>query len=64
MTKPTSREAAHRKAANCKLVSTKLTDAQRMILAGAAQRDDGAATLAECMTEKAAHKLAAALVQN
>jgi hypothetical protein len=64
MTKPTSRSAAQRKPANRKLVSNKLTDAQRMILAGAAQRDDGAATLAEGMTEKAAHKLADALIQN
>jgi hypothetical protein len=62
MKKPTTRKAAEGKPINQALVSTKLTDAQRIVLSGAAQRNDGAATLVERMTEKAAEKLAAALI--
>jgi hypothetical protein len=40
-----------------------LTDARRIVLSCAAQRDDGAKTLPESMTEKAAQKLAATLIQ-
>jgi hypothetical protein len=46
-----------------KSTSTGLTDTQLIVLSGAAQRDDGAATLPEGMTEKAAQKLAATLVE-
>ena len=53
MTKLTTREST----------STRLTDTQRIVLSRAAQREDGAAALSEGMTEKAAQKLAAALVR-
>ena len=53
MTKPTTRKA----------VSIKLNDTQLIVLSRAAQREDGAATLPEGMTEKAAQKLAATLVE-
>ena len=43
--------------------STVLTDTQRFVLSCAAQRHDGAATLPEGMTERAAQKLAAMLVE-
>jgi hypothetical protein len=43
--------------------STRLTDTQLFVLSRAARRDDGAATLPDGMTEKAAHKLAATLVR-
>ena len=43
---------------------TRLTDTQRIVLSRAAQREDGAAALSEGMTEKAAQKLAAALVRD
>jgi hypothetical protein len=62
MTKPTTRKAAERKPANQATISIKLTDAQRIVLSGAVQRDDGAATLPERMTEKAAEKIAATLI--
>jgi hypothetical protein len=58
MTKLTTHNSTKRKS-----TSTKLTDAQLIVLSLAAQRDDGAATLPEGMTEKAAQKLAAALVE-
>jgi Protein of unknown function (DUF3489) len=43
--------------------STVLTDTQRFVLSCAAQRHDGAATLPEGLTERAAQKLAATLVE-
>jgi hypothetical protein len=46
-----------------KSTSTRLTDTQLIVLSRAAQREDGAAALSEEMTEKAAQKLAAALVR-
>jgi hypothetical protein len=65
MSKPTTRKAIERKSANrdvISLKSVKLTDLQRFVLSGAAERADGAATLPEQMTEKAAQKLAATLI--
>jgi len=62
MTKPTTSKTAERKQPNLAAISIKLTDTQRSALSGAAQRDDGAATLPERMTEKAAQKLAATLI--
>ena len=53
MTKLTSRKST----------STRLTDTQLMVLSRAVQREDGAATLPDGMTEKAAQKLAATLVE-
>jgi hypothetical protein len=46
-----------------KSTSTRLTDTQLIVLSRAAQREDGAAALPDGMTEKAAQKLAAALVR-
>ena len=46
-----------------KFTSIQLTDTQLIVLSHAAQREDGAATLPEGMTEKAAQKLAATLVE-
>jgi hypothetical protein len=43
--------------------STRLTDTRLIVLSRAAQREDGAATLPDGMTEKAAQKLAATLVE-
>jgi hypothetical protein len=63
MPKNTTREAAERKPANQAPIAIKLTDAQWIVLSGAARRDDGAATLPERMTEKAAQKLAATLIE-
>jgi hypothetical protein len=62
MKKPITRKAAEGKPANQATISIKLTDTQRIVLSGAAQRDDGAVTLPERTTEKAAQKLAAALI--
>src|SRR5471032_3101150 len=65
MSKPTTRKAIERKSANrdvISLKSVKLTDLQRFVLSGAAERADGAALLPERMTEKAAQKLAATLI--
>jgi hypothetical protein len=45
-----------------KSTSTKLTHMQLIVLSHAAQREDGAATLPDGITEKAAQKLAATLV--
>ena len=53
MTKLTTRKSA----------STNLTDTQLIVLSRAAQREDGAAILPEGITEKAARKLAATLVE-
>jgi Protein of unknown function (DUF3489) len=52
-----------RKSTKHKSTSTRLTDTQLVVLSRAAQRQDGAATLPEGMTEKAAQKLAAMLVE-
>jgi hypothetical protein len=46
-----------------KSTSIKLTDTQLIVLSRAVQREDGAATLPDGMTEKAAQKLAATLVE-
>jgi hypothetical protein len=62
MKKPTTRKATECELANQATISIKLTDAQRIVLSGAAQRDDGAGTLPERMTEKAAEKFAATLI--
>jgi hypothetical protein len=62
MEKPTTRKAAEHKPANQATISIKLSDTQRIVLSGAAQRDDGGATLPERMTEKAAQKFAATLI--
>jgi hypothetical protein len=62
MTKPTPRKTAERKPANQATISIKLTNAQRIVLSGAAQRDDGAAKLPERITEKAAQQLADTLI--
>ena len=43
--------------------STRLTDTQLIVLSRAAQREDGAAAVSEGMTEKAAQKLAASLIE-
>jgi hypothetical protein len=63
MSKTTNRTTIHRKRTNRDLVSTKLTDAQRIVLSSAAQRDDGAAAVPDRMTEKAALKLEATLIR-
>jgi Protein of unknown function (DUF3489) len=63
MPKPTARKIVERKPASRDLVPPKLTEAQRIVLSHAAQRDDGAATLPERMTEKTAQKLAAILIE-
>jgi uncharacterized protein YciI len=60
MPKPTIRKAIERKPIHRDPMS-KLTNSQRIVLSGAAPRADGAATLPERMTEKAAQKLAATL---
>ena len=46
-----------------KSTSIKLTDTQLIVLSRAVQREDGAATLPDGMTEKAPQKLAATLVE-
>jgi hypothetical protein len=46
-----------------KSTSTKLTDTQVIVLSRAAQREDGAVTFPEGMTENAARKLVATLIQ-
>jgi hypothetical protein len=63
MKKPTTRKTHEPKPTNRDITSTKLTDVQRIVLSGAAQRTDGAAVLPERMTEKAAQRLAATLVE-
>jgi hypothetical protein len=56
-------ELTTRNSTKHKSTSTRLTDTQLVVLSRAAQRQDGAATLPEGMTEKAAQKLAAVLVR-
>src|ERR1700675_3632106 len=56
-------EANMTKLTTRKSTSTKLTDAQLIVLSHAVQREDGAATLPDGITEKAAQKLAATLVE-
>jgi hypothetical protein len=63
MPESTTRKTIERKTTDRDLVLIKLTDLQRTVLAGATQRDDRAATLPERMTEKAAEKLAATLIE-
>ena len=66
MSKPTTRKAIERKTAErdpVALKALKLTETQRTFLTGAAKRDDGAAATPERMTDKAAQKLAATLIQ-
>jgi hypothetical protein len=66
MSKLTARKAIERKSGNRNVISpksVKLLDLQRIVLSGAAERADGAATLPERMTEKAAQKLAASLIE-
>ena len=63
MPKSTTSKTTERKPTTPKPISTKLTDAQRIVLSGAAQRADGAATPLEQMTEKAAQKLAATIIE-
>src|ERR1700674_333779 len=63
MSKPATRKAIERKPPNRDVVSIKLTNVQRTILATAILRDDGAATLPEQMTDKAAQKLAVTLIE-
>jgi Protein of unknown function (DUF3489) len=62
MKKPVTHKAAERKRANKATISMKLTDAQRIVLSGAARRNDAAATLPERMTERAGQKLAMTLI--
>src|SRR5229473_8412221 len=63
MSKPTTRKPTASKPANRDVVSTRLIEVQRIVLSGSAERADGAATLPERMTEKAAQKLAASLIE-
>jgi hypothetical protein len=63
MKKPTTRKATTEgKPANQSTIALNMTDTQRIVLSGSAERDDGAATRPERMTEKAAQKLAATLI--
>jgi hypothetical protein len=62
MTKQT-RNVSARKRAFPNHTVTKLTGAQQTIQSHAAQRDDGAATPPESMSEKAAQKLAGAMIE-
>src|SRR5271169_4638315 len=63
MTKLTNRNAARAKFIHPKLLSFKLTDAQLIVLSGAAQRKDRAATVPEGMKDSAAHKLGTKLIE-
>jgi Protein of unknown function (DUF3489) len=63
VTKHMTRKPTARKPAIPNPTATMLTDAQRTILSHAAQRDDGAATPPDDMTEKAGQKLAAAMIE-
>src|SRR5260370_3347329 len=66
MSKPTTRLPSAGKRDNrdgIPLKSGKLTNLQRIVLSGAGQRADGAATLPERTTDKAAQKLAATLIE-
>jgi hypothetical protein len=64
MTKSITRKAAPRKPIVRKPVLSKLNDAQRNVLSSAAQCGDGAAVRPASMTERAAQKLGAALIEN
>jgi hypothetical protein len=57
------RKVSARKPAIPNYSVTRLTGAQRTILSHAAQRDDGAASPPDTMSEKAAHKLAGAMIE-
>ena len=63
MTKLTTGKTATRKSEAANPVTTKLTNAQRTFLSLAAEREDGAGAVPEGMTEKAATKLAATLIE-
>ena len=63
MTKLTAEKIGVRKAAAPISAATKLTNAQRTFLSLAAEREDGAGAVPEGMTEKAATKLAATLIE-
>ena len=63
MTKLTTEKTATRKPAAANSAATKLTDAQRTFLSLAARREDCAGGLPEGMSDKAAKKLTAALIE-
>ena len=63
MPKSITRKATDRKPNARNLFTIKLTDSQQIVLAGAAQRADGAAALPARISEKAAQKLAATLIE-
>src|SRR5208282_434018 len=63
MTKLTTEKTATRKPAAPNLAATKLTDAQHTFLSLAARREDCAAALPKGMSDKAAKKLTAALIE-
>ncbi len=63
MTKSSTRKTAARKPIIQAPTLRKLNDAQRIVLSSAAQREDSAAALPASMTERAAQKLGAVLVE-
>src|SRR5271165_4467289 len=63
MTKLTTEKTAMRKSEAANPATTKLTNVQRTFLSLAAEREDGAGAVPEGMTEKAAKKLAATLIE-
>jgi len=63
MTKLITSNPPRSKPIDSKSLSIKLTGTQRIVLSGAAQRDDGAAMVPDGMKDKAAHRLAAALIE-
>jgi hypothetical protein len=63
MTKLTNRNAPRARLIHPKLPSYKLTEAQLIVLSGAAQRKDRAATMPEGMKDSAAHKLGTTLIE-
>jgi Protein of unknown function (DUF3489) len=63
MTKLTTEKTATRKPAAANSAATKLTDAQRTFLSLAARREDCAGALPEGMSDKAANKVTAALIE-
>jgi Protein of unknown function (DUF3489) len=63
MTKLTNRNAPRAKLIHPKLPSFKLTEAQLIVLSGATQRKDRAATVPEGMKDSAAHKLGTTLIE-
>jgi hypothetical protein len=63
MSKSTTHKATQPKSTAPKPLPAKLTVAQRIVLSSAADRSDGAATLPDGTSGKAAEKLAAALIE-